>query len=76
MAPVTRSSLHGRSISREGSWQISSQEDLLPQEAADRREVTGNVESLDNETAEEGQSHGDSEEDPFHEYQGICHSYD
>lgn len=71
MAPVTRSSLHGRSISREGSWQIPTLEDLPPEEVEDEPEVTGDAAMVKDETTEEEDSGGASDDDPFHEHQGM-----
>jgi hypothetical protein len=71
MAPVTRSSIHGRSVSREGSWQIPTEEELLPEQEASRHEVATSAESVEDETAEEDQSDDGSDEDPFDEHQGM-----
>lgn len=74
MAPVTRSSVHGRSASREGSWQIPTEEDLMSQQEGITREVATEVESVDGETTEEDQSDDDFNEDPFEEHQGMSSS--
>ena len=68
MAPVTRSSLHGRSISREGSWQDSTAEDLPLGEPVHEREVAGHAED---ETAGEDRPDEASDDDPFHDHQGM-----
>jgi hypothetical protein len=69
MAPVTRSSLHGRSISREGSWQLPTVEDIQPGDSA--LEVARNAESVEDGTTVEDQSDDELDEDPFHENQGM-----
>jgi hypothetical protein len=69
MAPVTRSSLHGRSVSREGNWQIPAEEDLQPEKNA--VDGVGDAESVEDETIGEDQFDDASDEDPFHEHQGM-----
>lgn len=67
MAPVTRSSLLGRSLVSEDGWQIPTEEDLQPEETAEE----GDAESVEDEILGEGQSDDGSDEDPFHEHQGT-----
>jgi hypothetical protein len=69
MAPITRSSLHGRSISREASWQIPTEEDLQPEQ--NTVESVGDAESVEDETAREDSFDDASDGDPFHEHQGM-----
>jgi len=71
MAPVTRLSLHGRSISREGSWQIPTEEDLPPEETTDKLGDAGDAESAEDYTAGEDQSDDSLGEDPFSEHEGM-----
>lgn len=72
MAPITRSSMHGRPVSREGSWQASIDEDVQPQETADDQEVAGDADNVEDEaTMEADQSDDGSGEDPFYEQQGM-----
>ena len=71
MAPVTRSSLHGRSVSKEGSWQVPTEEDLMPDEEAITQQIGTEVEIADDETTEEDQSDEDFDGAPFQERQGM-----
>jgi nuclear pore complex protein Nup107 len=71
MAPVTRASLRGRSISREGSWQISPEEDLPPEQETNLLEVADDAESMEDETTGDEQSVGGLDADRIHEHQGM-----
>ena len=46
MAPITRSSQHGRSLLREGSWQIPD-DDIPPNDSQENLQGTGNAEDMD-----------------------------
>jgi nuclear pore complex protein Nup107 len=71
MAPVTRASLRGQSISREGSWQIPTEEDLQPEQETDLPEVMDDAESVEDETTGDEQSVGGLDADPVHKHQGM-----
>ena len=71
MAPVTRSSLHGRSISREGSWQIPTEEDLQPKDDIDESEAASDAESMEAPATEEDQSDEESDGNSQDEQQGM-----
>lgn len=66
MAPVTRSSLQGRSISREGSWQIPTEDDLPSEQAAD-----GDGERVGDDTMARDHPDEGSDDDQLQASQGI-----
>ncbi len=65
MAPVTRSSLQGRSILREGSWQIPTEDDLSSEQAAD-----GDGERVGDDTMARDHLEDGSDDDHSQEHQG------
>jgi hypothetical protein len=69
MAPVTRASLRGRSISREGSWQIPTEEDFAPEQDSNPLEAMD--ESVGDETTGDEQSVDGIDADPIHKHQGM-----
>jgi hypothetical protein len=72
MAPITRSSLHGRSISREGSWQIPTEEELTAAEKVERQEGTSENENMEDQSSEDRSFEDGSDDDPFHGQQGTA----
>lgn len=66
MAPVTRSSLQGRPILREGSWQIPNEDDLPSDHAAD-----GDVEGVEDDTAAKDHPDEGLDDDLFQEHRGM-----
>ena len=66
MAPVTRSSLQGRSILREGSWQIPTEDDLPSEQAAD-----GDGERVEDDTAARNHPDEGMDDDLFQEHRGM-----
>lgn len=69
MAPVTRSSVHGRPLSREDSWQMPTEEDLQPEQTA--VPVADSAGMVQDNTAGEDQSDDDLDDDPFQEELGM-----
>jgi nuclear pore complex protein Nup107 len=74
MAPVTRSSLQGLTVSREDSWQIPTAEDLAPEQLADNAdniEVAGGTKTAEDKAMEDDPSSDSFDEDALHEEQGM-----
>lgn len=69
MAPVTRSSVHGRPLSTEGSWQMPTDEDLQPEQSVAL--VADSAGMIQDKTTGEDQSDDDLDDDLFQEQQGM-----
>ncbi len=66
MAPVTRSSVQGRSVLREGSWQIPTEDDLSSEQAAN-----GDGERLGHDAMARDYSDEGSDDEHPQGHQGI-----